>query len=666
MEAQPQPPKGVLRTAAAALLIAAAVLGVVDAALALWHNRAIAPHASVPLCLTAPFVVWLVLLAPLALLLALVSSATRRDARAMTSALLALGFAAALLRVVAAVVASWRGAGDVRLADALAVAALPLAVGAGLGAEAAMRALLARCTGRRLRILVALALGVHLAAAAGVAWLVRRESHGVIGDVLAAALGLGDASDAEAAPTRPRPGATPDAEATSARARPAQDRPATARHLVLVTIDTLRADHLEPQHMPEASALAAAGTRFRAAYSSAPWTLPALASLLTGLPAARHGAGLPIGDGPLARSALPEAHATLATVLQDAGFETRAIVTNPYLGLGYGLGRGFARFENVTLESEALLTLQPTLGFWLASRAWPQLAISDRGAAVTSRAARFLRARTSERRLFLWLHYVDPHAPYDGATRSFRDDLLAGPDGVLPRMAQLRAGEIRPDATGRAALRAAYERAVRAVDHEVGDVLRLLDASGLGDDAVVVLTADHGEELWDHGGVEHGHTLYDELIRVPLVIRCPGCPRGVEVAQLVGIEALAATLLELLGVAPPAAMSPGFAALLRGAPYEPRPVVSENLLFAEERVALRTERFTYVAWPNGKEELYDRVRDPHELRDLAARTPLVRRHREQLARLRVTPPDVAARSRAPARGDDDRTRRALRALGYVQ
>src|SRR5207245_1878781 len=117
---------------------------------------------------------------------------------------------------------------------------------------------------------------------------------------------------------------------------------------------------------------------------------PAVASLLTGLPAARHGAGRPTGEDPLARSPLAPGAETLATRLQRAGFATRAIVTNPYLGLGYGLGQGFDAFENVTLESEAVLTLRPTLGFWLLEQLWPALAIVDRGDAVTSRAARFL------------------------------------------------------------------------------------------------------------------------------------------------------------------------------------------------------------------------------------------------------------------------------------
>ena len=355
---------------------------------------------------------------------------------------------------------------------------------------------------------------------------------------------------------------------------------------------------------------------------------------------------------------------------RGAGFATRAVVTNPYLGLGYGLGHGFDAYENVTLESETVLTLGPTVGFAALARIAPSLAITDRGDAVTARAARFLRA-PHDGRFFLWLHYVDPHAPYDGATRSFRDELLAG-GGVttrLPRMAQLRAGEVRPDADGRTQMRDAYARAVRFVDEQIGAIADLLDETGLDRRTLLVVTADHGEEFWDHGGVEHGHTLHDEVVRVPLVLRGPGCPpRGLRIDAPVATASLAPTLLELLGVTTADASAlagPGFAPLLRGEAWAPSPIVSENLLFAEERVALRTARHTYVAWPNGKEELYDRARDPHELRDVGARTALLRRHRALLAATR----DAAGSTVRPTPSSPDdgaRLRRALAALGYVE
>lgn len=641
----------------AGLLLAGTLLGLADALAASWSNRTVAPHATLPLCLTAPFVVATLVLLPLALL-GLLPPYREATVRARAAGLLGVAAGAAVLRVAIALHDAWRGTGTTALGPPLLAASVAAAACAAWASRKVALACLRRIDERWIARLVVVAAITQAAALAGVGWLVQREGRGVVRDALAAKARVAPSSATAAGQGRsgPAPAGRPE-------------------NLVLITIDTLRADHLDGSRMPRSSALAADGASFAAAYAASSWTLPALASLMTGLPAAEHGAGRALGEDPLARSPLSPEHATLATRLARAGFATRAIVTNPYLGLGYGLGQGFASFENVTLESEAALTLRPTLGFWLLEQLMPALAIVDRGDAVTRRAARFLAARERGGRFFLWLHYVDPHAPYDGATRSFRDDLLAGGAGAgaLPRMAQLRAGEIRPLPAGREALRAAYARAVRAVDVEVGAILDLLDRHDLAARTVVALTADHGEEFWDHGGVEHGHTLFAELVHVPLLIRCPGCaPSGSRIAAPVGIAGLAATLLELLVVAPePGAPGPpadaGFAGLVRGEPLPARPVVSENLLFAEERVALRTGRYTYVAWVNGKEELYDRLRDPGELRDLAARRRLLRRHRELLASLRrPAPEEAAANGERKGTGVTAVTRRALQALGYVE
>lgn len=649
-----------LRATASALLLAAAVLGGADALIATWHAVHLAPARTLPLCLTAPFPIALAVLAPLAVPCALVVSRADATLRSTTALLLgAAGGLAALHGLRAAWPCDAAGVASVLASGVVAVGGFGIArrlCGVALG----------RVSARGLGRLVALAALIHLVALTGLVWQWRREGRGLEHDLLARIVGTMTCS--------------PSAGAAGDDVAPGGPLAAAPEHLVLITIDTLRADHLDADRMPRTAALAREGVLLTQAFASSSWTLPSIASLMTGLPAARHGAGAPLGVDPLSRAPLGATSATLATVLRDAGFTTRAVVTNPYLGLGYGLGRGFDAYENVSLESEAVLTLAPTVGFATLAALVPALAVVDRGDAVTSRAERFLRAAPGGR-FFLWLHYLDPHAPYDGATRSFRDELLAG-GGVttrLPRMAELRAGEVRPRAAERAALRDAYARAVRFADEQVGRVADLLAETGLAGRTLLVVTADHGEELWEHGGVEHGHTLYDEVVRVPLVVRCPGCsPRAARIDTPVATAALAPTVLDLLGVEPnPGVASDeddralqrtnGFAALLRGEPWQATPVVSESLLFAEDRVALRTARHTYVAWPNGKEEIYDRARDPGELRDLAARGALVRRHRRLLAATRVLPaPPGADRGASGAAEDDARLRRALATLGYVQ
>ena len=630
------------------LAVAAAVLGAGDALIAVAHGAGIAPGRALPLCLTAPFVIAAVVLAPATALASLVTACRPgcgvepgSEPVARTALLLGVAGALAALRLAS----GWP--------------ALVPAIVAFAASRRGALAVLRRVPATHFVRLALVAAVLHVAALAGVAWQWRREGRGLERDLVAMPAPAGSVSSSS----------------------PPAAHPA---NVVLVTIDTLRADHLDDARMPRTAALAREGVRFTQAFAASSWTLPSVASLMTGLPVAAHGAGAALGPDLLSRAPLDPAHATLASVLRAAGFATRAVVTNPYLALGYGLGHGFDAYENVTLESEAVLTLAPTIGFGTLARLVPALAVADRGDAVTARAARFLRS-APDGRFLLWLHYVDPHAPYDGATRSFRDELLAG-GGVttrLPRMAQLRAGEIRPDPAGRATMRAAYARAVRSADEEVGRIADLLEETGLARTTLLVVTADHGEELWDRGGVEHGHTLHDEVVRVPLVIRCPGCaPRGVAFDTPVATAALAPTLLDLLGVraaagdADEAALGPdrGFASLLRGQRRDPQPIVSEGLLFAEERVALRTARHTFVVWPSGKEELYDRARDPRELHDLAAREALVRRHRRLLAAARgdgladvtgARDPRASPASAVPA-GEGARLRRGLAALGYVE
>jgi hypothetical protein len=164
--------------------------------------------------------------------------------------------------------------------------------------------------------------------------------------------------------------------------------------------------------------------------------------------------------------------------------------------------------------------------------------------------------------------------------------------------------------------------------------------------------------------LEHGRTVYDEVIRVPLLMRWPGrLPAGAQLTSLVRITDVAPTMLDLLGVP----IAPGrdgstLLPVLRGEPSDARVAVAENMLFAEERVGVRTQTHTYVRWENGKEELYDLREDPAERRDLAGVEELVRPFRERYAQLaHSTAPAPAGPQPAVDRG----TLEALRALGYT-
>jgi len=471
-------------------------------------------------------------------------------------------------------------------------------------------------------------------------------------------------------------------------------RPPARSDVVLISIDTLRADHLgaygsQRGLTPHLDRLAAAGVVCEAAIAPSSWTLPSVASFLTGLYPARHGAGAPVnGFDLMARTALRPGTWTLAAGLKAAGYQTHAVVSNPYLALAYGLDAGFDTYENVSIESEALVALRPTIAGRLLS---PLLRdrVSDTGAVVTQRALRLLAGLSATpvgRRTpaFIWVHYIDPHAPYGcSGDKSFRGDtLLSGIthrgsrlDNHFDAIARLRAGEIRLSPAEKDELIALYDAGVAEVDRQVGVLanrvreLSSCGSQGMPHDPLIVVVADHGEEFWDHGGVEHGHTFYEELVRVPLIFAGAGLAAGDRLSGLTRLIDLPPTGLELLGIPVPAGID-GESLVARSNGHirlqaRDGVAVCESLLFAEEKVALRTERYKYVSWTNGKEELYDLASDPAELRDLAATADLTwaRERVAEHASLRLE--SGAGDDPAGPHADSAAIRARLEALGYM-
>jgi arylsulfatase A-like enzyme len=419
--------------------------------------------------------------------------------------------------------------------------------------------------------------------------------------------------------------------------------------VLLVTIDTLRADRLAafggaPGLTPNLDRLASHGIRFTSAITAAPWTLPAIASVLTGLTPDEHGAGRSLDAfDVLARSPLPATTWTLTSALSRCGFLTQAFVTNPYLSMRYGVGNGFDRFENVSMESEAFVAFADTTAVRLVQALAPRLVIGDIGQTVTDRALPWL-ARHHDERFFLWVHYVDAHAPYGDprvlGNKSFRGDTVAAAlteqqaqlTQRFDAVARLRSGEIRLTPDQRRQLIHLYDTSVAYDDEQVGQLLDALDRLELSDHTVVIVVGDHGEEFWDHGGVEHGHTLYEELIRVPLIIRWPGGPTQRQVESVVRLTDIAPTVVDVTGcrVDMPVIDGRSLRPLMEAEADDPRTAFSEGMLFSDEKHALRTSQFKYVRWANGKEELFDLLEDPRELRDLASRDGTVEEFRRQM------------------------------------
>ncbi len=285
-------------------------------------------------------------------------------------------------------------------------------------------------------------------------------------------------------------------------------------NLVIILTDTLRADRAGteatgPSAMPVFDRVAMRSFTFVNAYSPTSWTRPAVTSLFTGLYPQRHGVQ---GRQDRLRDGVP----TLAEVLAARGFDTVALTTNPHVTPTWGLTRGFARVIELMPNADRLK--------------------HGNDAAVVLDAVRRV-APTLRPPFFLYVHLIDPHAPYDPPG----EDLAAL--GHDPKAASTLAR---------------YDGEVHFADRHVGRMLAALDDHGLLAASVVVLTADHGEELYDHGALGHGNTLYEEVVRVPLALQVPTtllptgeqdgrritCPR---LATPVSLVDLMPTSLALLG-----------------------------------------------------------------------------------------------------------------------
>jgi arylsulfatase A-like enzyme len=242
---------------------------------------------------------------------------------------------------------------------------------------------------------------------------------------------------------------------------------------------------------------------------------------------------------------------------------------------------------------------------------------------------------------------------------------VTGVGTTSPDIARLRSGEIRLSAEEKEAVHDLYRAEIRSVDDAVGQVLATLDRNGLGDRTLVLVVGDHGEEFWEHGGVEHGRTVYDEVARVPLILRWPGhLAAGERIGALVRITDVAPTILDLLGLAAPSGRDgETLLPLLRGEEQAPRVALIENLLFAEERVGMRTADRKYVRWEDGREEVYDLSADPQERIDLAGVASVLPPLRQLYAGVtggRATSVVQTSQLRL-----DSGTAEAMRALGYT-
>ena len=423
--------------------------------------------------------------------------------------------------------------------------------------------------------------------------------------------------------------------------------------VLLYIADTLRADHVG--HLgygrptsPHIDAFAADGISFTRVVAQSSWTKPATASILTGLNAPAHGA---VSLGAILRAG----PATLAELLKERGYRTAAFVTNVNVRGELGFARGFDDYTYLAEDEH-----RPTL----------HVPIEE----VNESVFRWLAVHREEP-FFLYVHASDPHAPYRPPPRVAARLPAPAPDSALAAVAEPLHELVRNPAARTsqnvAYLRGLYDGDVAALDEGFGALVAHLKSLGLYERTVIVFTADHGEEFNDHGGFEHGRTLFRDQLEVPLVFRLPGDqPRGMRVDALARQIDIMPTVLALLGAAIPGAVQgrplPPIGAASGPAGME---AVSQTNLGRAGLMALTTTdwKIVHTVGPQRETfEVYDLRTDRGESRNLAAERPVLLGYgRQTLTRWAVTMPRSQLGDRADVETIDEETARRLRALGYV-
>jgi choline-sulfatase len=404
-------------------------------------------------------------------------------------------------------------------------------------------------------------------------------------------------------------------------------------NIVVVVIDTLRADHLPvygyaKDTAPFLSALAAESVVFSTAQSTSAWTAPATASLFTSLYPFQHNVvtGFMVtqkiqGQGQaIELDRLPEDVATLPEVMKAAGYSTFGLTANINIGDLMGFARGFERFRNYT---------------------------QDEPAEVLAKRAKLWRPRMEAAApYFLYLHFMDPHAPY----REWAPWYERPPDPARRR-------------------EVAYDSEIAYLDSILAD---LYSAMRWDRDTILIVTADHGEEFGDHDGRGHGKTLYAEMLNVPLIVRDPQrFPGPRRVTEPVALIDILPTLRELAGL-PPEPRDEGLSLLplLAGAPPDPgRRSLFAHLLRRDEGGRLlhsaRRGQWKYIEGTSGDRMLFDLSRDARESTNLVDRSATVAAHLQSGLREFVRTSRKLS-GKPVTTVPDAQTIEHLRALGYVQ
>jgi arylsulfatase A-like enzyme len=383
-------------------------------------------------------------------------------------------------------------------------------------------------------------------------------------------------------------------------------RSGTALNVVLVSIDTLRPDHLscygyDRTTSPTIDRLAREGVLFENAFSSSPWTLPAHLALLTGLPDLVHGV---LTEA----ERLDDKRVTLAEMMKEKGYKTCGVFTGPFLLPLWGFSQGFDFYLDATLYDKKL-------------EGADMLLASEKGRTTPGAMEKveFLLDREAKKPFFLFLHLfdvhpdLDPPPPYD---TMFDPDYTGSVNGIdIMNNPAVHKDMARRDLDHLLAL---YDGEIRFVDERgISRLLTILEERHLIDRTLIVITSDHGEEFFEHGVFGHRQNLYDTTLRIPLIIWCPKrIPAGLVVKNQVRIIDIMPTILDLLGLSrSPEAIGESLASLFKPGKAEEkvRPVFSQVKSWKRYLESLRLGQYKVIYDYKSEEKTFiDLARDPAE------------------------------------------------------
>jgi choline-sulfatase len=421
------------------------------------------------------------------------------------------------------------------------------------------------------------------------------------------------------------------------------------RHVLIYLIDTLRADKLRAYNpgtrvrTPGYSKHADGAALFMRGMTQENWTKPSVATLLTSLMPWEHHATS-------GEAVLPASVEMLPETLRARGYFTGAFVANGYVSGKFGFEQGWHTWRNYIREGR---------------RTQARFVAAD--------VLDWLDKRPQDDPFFLYVHTIDPHVPYippDDLLAEYDPDPYAGPINFVRNrqvLEHIKVGKIKPNDRDRQRLEALYDGEITYHDLHFASILNGLAKRGLLDETLVVVTADHGEELFDHGSVGHGHSVWQELLHVPLSMHVPGLTAGgVRVDEPVGLVDVVPTVLDALGL-PPLEQASGrsLLPLIEGrTETAPRATVAgfmhgwRTVVVGDLKLVHRTHATAQV---------YDLGADPNETRDLLAHRPLTGRYLQGMLglALRGDLGRPAPTHRAEETDIDPETEAQLRALGYV-